>query len=77
MSDFASPKESVYARRKLILKERKEHALHVKNLNEHRHLEMSFNVSSPAARMKSLILTQQKKNNTSAKPTIGSNPVLY
>lgn len=77
MSDVASPKESAYVRRKLILKERKEHALHVKNLNEHRHLEMSYNVSSPAARIKSLILTQQKKKNAMAKPTMGSNPVLY
>lgn len=77
LSDLASPKESVYAKRKLISKERKEHALKTQQLQKEKQLQLSFNVASPAATIRSHMLAEQKKRNAYAKPTGTSNPVLY
>ena len=77
ISDLASPEESRYAKRKLLSKQRKNHALEIQNETKNRQLEMSYNVSSPAAKMRSFMFVQQKKRNAMAKPSSNANPVLY
>ena len=61
MSDVASPDESMYARRKLLQQERKVRALEIQKETQAKFLQMSYHLSSPAARMRSLIHTNQKK----------------
>ena len=61
MSDVASPDESLYAKRKLLKQERHDRALEMQKNNQTKMLEMSYHLSSPAAKMRSLILTNQKK----------------
>ena len=57
-SDVASPNESVYAKRKLLSKQRKELAMAVQSEHQNRRLELGYNIASPAARMRSLLMTE-------------------
>ena len=63
LSDVASPNESVYAKRKLLSKQREKLAMAVQSEHQNRRLELGFNIASPAARMRSLLMTEQKKRN--------------
>ena len=38
---------------------------------------MGYNLASPAARMRSLLLTEQKKRNSLGKPSGNNSAVLY
>ena len=61
LSDLASPEESTYAKRKLLTRQRKDQALRAQKESKSRQLEMSYHLASPAARIRNLIATQQKR----------------
>jgi len=77
LSDVASPEESVYAKRKLLVKQRRKLANQVQADVKEKQLEMGFNVTSSAVRMRSHFLVEQKRRNAVLRPTEASNPVLY
>ena len=77
LCDVASPNESTYAKRRLNSKRRQDHSRNMQLQIRTKQLELGHSVTSPAARMRSLLLNEQKKLVAIGKSNRNGNTFLY